>query len=81
MVGDAYGCANSHRSHWVGLFFAGVPGTLTTYLLMPTYLSQGGSPTIARNARFEACGVVLRPSLFTYSYDPSLASPWLCAQI
>jgi hypothetical protein len=24
MVGEAYGWANSHRSHWVGLFLPGV---------------------------------------------------------
>ena len=34
MVGEAYGWANSHRSHWVGLCHAGVQ-------LLPTYLSQG----------------------------------------
>ena len=30
MVGEAYGWANSHRSHWVGLFHAGVQ-------LLPTF--------------------------------------------
>ena len=72
MVDEAYGWANSHRGHWVGLFRAEVQ-------LLPTYHSKG---RIAESAiaRFEACvGVVLRRSLFTYSYDLPLASQWLCA--
>jgi hypothetical protein len=57
------------RGHWVGLFRAGVQ-------LLPTYHSQG---RIAESPDLRLVGVVLRRSLFTYSYDLPLASQWLCA--
>ena len=60
MVGEAYGWVNSHRSLWVGLFLA--EEQLLTYF-------RTLAPLFRDRSIQGMCGVVLRPSLFPYSYD------------
>ena len=64
MVGEAYGWVNSHKSNWVGLLLA--EEQLLYYLVSRLGRTFSGSIDLGM---LGMRGVVLRPSLFTYSYD------------
>jgi hypothetical protein len=54
---------------------------LYSFLEYTNYILSSAKRRFRRIARFEACGVVVRLSIFTYFYDLPLASLLLCAQI